>query len=170
MKRSSKILITTIAVIGITAGSLSLVSAQGRWGDGCRYSGPQAMQGYGKHMRGQSKMAGMRGGMQQDPAQSLDRMKTILQITQDQEPAWNEFASTMQSKFETRKAHREMRLSGEFSAQDRIGLMKQRAEQMTEMANAMEKLYASLTPAQQKVVDTIGPMGRGMGRGFGRQF
>lgn len=171
MKRSSKILIATVAVVGITAGSLSMVSAGGRWGGDCHYGGPGAMQGYGPGMMGQQRMGFMRQGMHQDPAAHLERMKTLLQINKDQEHAWNEFTAAIQEKFDAKTTRFERMRKGEFSVQDRIGFMKERAEQMSEMATAMEKLYANLTPEQQKVVDTLGPMGRGMGgRGFGRHF
>jgi len=46
---------------------------------------------------------------------------------------------------------------------ERVERMRNGAGQMTEMADAIEQLYGSLTPEQQKIADELRPMG-GMAR------
>ncbi len=166
MKRSSKVILTAVTVVGLSLASLSYVSANGRY-DRCGYGqGPMSMQDGGK---GQWGRHGFGHGRSGDPVarmgQGLDMMKYKLRITEAQEPAWQAFEQSMQQKMnarmEQRQAARESGVS--ITVPDRIERMRNGAVQITEMADAIEKLYAGLTPEQQKIADAMRPMG-GMGR------
>ena len=166
MKRSSKIILTAVTVVGISLASLSYVSANGRY-DRCGYGqGPVSMQDGGK---GQWGRHGFGHGRSGDAAarmeQGLDMIKYKLRITEEQEPAWQAFEQSMKqkmsSRLEARQAAREAGRS--MTVAERVERMRNGAGQMTEMADAIEKLYASLTPEQQKIADELRPMG-GMAR------
>jgi len=161
MKRSSKVIIAAVAVIGIS----TVVVANGRF-DRCGYGqGPMSMQegGYaeqGRHSFGR--------GMQGDPsarmAQGLDMMKYKLRITEAQEPAWQVFEQVLKTKAEKMTAYRKAGgFGGGMKVSERVEKMRAGAGQMSDMADAIEQLYLQLTPEQKKIADEMRPM-RGMGR------
>lgn len=161
MKRSSKIIIAVVAVVGIS----TAVAANGRF-DRCGYGqGGMGMQdsGYSEQSRGRFGR-GMRGDPAERMAQGLDMMKYKLRITEAQEPAWQSFEQVLKSKVEKMVEYKK---SGGFKGQmpvtERVEKMRAGAGQMTEMADAIEQLYSQLTPEQQKLADEMRPM-RGMGR------
>jgi len=161
MKRSNKIILTAVAIVGISAASISYVSAHGRY-DRCGYGQDRmSMQQDYKGDRGQRKFD---RAMKGDPAarmeQRLDMMKYKLRITEEQEPAWQAFAQNVKQKMENRLEQREAkRERGTPTVAERVKQMRSGAEQMNEMADAIENLYASLTPEQQKIADQMRPMG-----------
>ncbi len=158
MKRSKKVLIGTVAIVGLSLGSISMVSAYGGPGG---YGGCD--RGYGQ--KGPNKMMQQRySRMEQRMEDRLDYMKYKLGITAEQEPAWKEFTKTLQDKF-TNKRERKANRSEQMTVTDRVKMMRDGAEQMTQMANAIEKFYGTLTPEQQKIADEMRPMGGRM-RGF----
>ncbi|MES9957141.1 MAG: Spy/CpxP family protein refolding chaperone [Sedimenticola sp.] len=163
MKRSSKIIITTIAVVGITAGTLSMVSAGGRWG-GCQYQ-DGAMYGQdfrGHGMKGRFNRAGMGGPTIERHQERMEYLKFKLKITEEQEPAWQAFETAMLEKFGDRVERFAQRGSkAQLPMNERVEFMRERAVQMNAMADAIDKLYGSLTPGQQKIADELGPIGRG---------
>jgi hypothetical protein len=160
MKRSKKVLISTVAVVGLSLGSISMVSAfggPGGYGDCDR--------GYGQ--KGPNKMMQKRGSgfnMEKRMEERLDYMKYKLGITAEQEPAWKEFTKTLQDKFAKKRDRRENR-GEQKTVTDKVKMMREGAEQMIQTANAIEKFYATLTPEQQKIADEMSPMGNRM-RGF----
>ncbi|MCW8882042.1 MAG: Spy/CpxP family protein refolding chaperone [Sedimenticola sp.] len=161
MKRSSKIIIAAVAVIGIS----TAVAANGRF-DRCGYGqGQMSMQGGGyseqwRHGSGR----GMHGDPSARMEQGLDMMKYKLRITEAQEPAWQAFEQVLKSKAEKRMESRKKGGAGsQMSVSERVEKMRGRAGQMTEMADAIEQLYSQLTPEQQKLADEMRPM-RGMSR------
>lgn len=165
MKRSNKIILTAVAVVGIGAASISYGSAHGRY-DGCGYGqGPMSMQqdGYGERGR-----HGFGRGMKGDPAarmeQRLDMVKYKLRITEAQEPAWQAFEQSLKQKMTNRMERRQaVRDAGGMTVAERVKQMRGGAEQMNEMADAIEQFYTSLTPEQQQIADKMRPMG-GMAR------
>ncbi|MCB1857967.1 MAG: Spy/CpxP family protein refolding chaperone [Gammaproteobacteria bacterium] len=161
MKRSSKILITTLAVVGITAVGFSWVSAGG-WGRNCQadwsqfgQAGPGTYPGHGG-WHGKGMMGGVPGSMME---QRMDYLKQRLQITSDQEPAWEAFRQTMNAKTEL-MAERFQQRGMQLPVTERTNRMRQHAEQMSAMADAVDTFYAALTPEQQKLADSMMPMGR----------
>lgn len=161
MKRSNKIILTAVAIIGISAASMSYVSAQGRY-DRCGYGADATsmQRGFGGE-RGHHKFDRR---MKVDPAarmeQRLDMMKYKLRITEEQEPVWQAFAQNVKQKMENRMERRDaVRENGRPTVPERVKQMRTGAEQMNEMADVIEKLYASLTPEQQKIADQMRPMG-----------
>lgn len=131
----------------------------------------QAQPGYfcgdGPAMRGGTK--GMRG----DPAvrveQRLNRLKTELKLTAEQEPLWQAFAE--KSKAEAGKGIMAMRdLPRDLPAPERMDrmtqLMKDRLAAMESVNESFKRLYAVLTPEQKRVADLQAPpMGHRGGKG-----
>lgn len=115
--------------------------------------------------------------------QRLDKLKTELKITKDQEAAWSAFVArttpdtkAMQERMTQRLEKRED--WSKLSTPERLDQMaKRKAErdaEMTKHMDAVKSLYAALTPEQQKTFDQqslrmMGPMGGGMGGGMGME-
>lgn len=161
MKRSTKILVTTAAVIGIGAGSVSLVSAHGGFGGpgGCGggYGMPQQWsQGHGPMMQRGFKR-GFGSGMEQFMQERLDQAKYKLRITETQEPAWQEFTAQIGKNAAAMRNRMQQRWA-QPTVGERVQHMRDKAGQVSQMANAVEKLYQSLTPEQQKIADQLSPM------------
>ena len=105
-------------------------------------------------------------------------LKTELKITEQQAPAWNEFAGVIHT---TADAHNELMRSmhAEFDGGDflkkplperltlQITHLAARVEQAKAIKIAVEKLYATLDDTQKQAADemVLPLMGMGMGRG-----
>lgn len=155
MKHSKKVLLSTVAVIGLSMGSISMVSAFGGPGG---FGGCDGGSGYGQ--RGSGKMTQKQGSRMQERMQDrLGYMKYKLAITEKQEPAWKEFTTALENKF-TAKRDRKGNRGEQRNMTDRVKMMRDGAERMTKMADAIEKFYTALTPEQQKIADQLRPMGK----------
>ncbi len=171
MKRTHKIIAGLILAAGI--GSVTLVQARGPGGWGCDGMGPtgagpmsgQGMQG------GQAGPRGMRAGMRFDPAQRAERhlnyLKSELKLTAEQEPLWQAFAEKAQAEAgQGFQAMRSQATDVNLTAPERMAkmqkLMQERVDAMAGVHERFNRLYAALTPEQQKVADQQAAM---MGRG-----
>ncbi len=119
--------------------------------------------------------AGPRGPM--DPArmqQRIDRhladLKKDLQITAEQEGAWNQFATAMKPPAPPARADREA--MAKLTTPERIDRMRELRQQHMARADqrdaAVKTFYAALSPEQKKRFDEhaarrFGPAGRGAG-------
>jgi Spy/CpxP family protein refolding chaperone len=151
MKRSKKILISTTAALILGAASASMVSAKGHGCDG----------GYGSWQQGQGQEQTQQDRSERMKQKMEDRLgyaKYKLGITEQQEPAWQEFTKSLDTKFTAKRDRKEKR-GEKATVTDRVKMMREHAERMTKMADAIEKLYAALTPEQQKLADQLRPMG-----------
>lgn len=117
-------------------------------------------------------------GPRHDPAKFQAKMaerqaalKSQLKITAEQEPAWNVYtASQLPSAGKGPRPDREALRS--MATPERIQLMRthqaQRQAEMDRRADATLRLYAALTPEQQKLFDTrSGPHDGGARAGHG---
>ncbi len=155
MKRSKKILISTAAVLILSTASISMVSARGGFG-GCN-GGYGGYGGYGNWQQGPGQMMQKQGSwMEQRMQDRLGYMKYKLGITEEQEPAWKEFTAAVSSKATTMRERIQQR-GAQQTVTERVTRMRDGAEQMIQMANAVEKMYKALTPEQQKIADQISP-------------
>ena len=118
-----------------------------------------------------------------DPAKMAEehaqRLRAVLQLRPDQEPALKALIAAMQpdpAKMEQRRAEREaMRNLTTPQRLDRMqARMAERQQQFGRRAEAIKRFYAQLSPAQQKAFDALRPPGGHMGgdmgdhgRGFG---
>ena len=182
MKRSSKILITTTAVIGLSTAALSFAGGWGG-GQGCRHGGYGPGYGYGMdpstmqgqpgmgpgYMQGQRGMGpgGMRGPRGMDPELRAERhglriemMKSRLGITAEQEPAWEAFTAVLNENMAS-MSQRFAERGNPATVEERTTRMRDRAERMAKMADAIETFYAELTPEQQQLADRFVPMRMG---------
>ncbi len=161
MKRSTKILTGTTAAILITTASISMVSAHGGFNrsGGCDgYGGPQQWhQGQGSMMHLRGKMRGFGSGMQRFMQQRLDQAKYQLRITEEQEPAWQEFTAEIEKGASTMRDHMQQRRTQK-SVAERVQHMRDKSDQMSQMAGAVDRMYKALTPEQQKIADEFTPM------------
>ncbi len=95
--------------------------------------------------------------MQQRRAERQAALKTKLNITAEQEPAWNAFVA--RSAPEARTDHRAERQAwAQLTTPERLDKMQvrqaERAAAMTRRIDATRSLYSALTPDQQKLFDT----------------
>ena len=108
-----------------------------------------------------------------DPAQMAQRhaekLRAILQLRPDQEPALNAFIAAMQpspEQMERRRAEREE--ARNLTTPQRLERMQarlgERQAQFARRADAIKRFYAQLSPAQQRAFDAL-PMHRGGMRG-----
>lgn len=92
------------------------------------------------------------------PMEALMNMSTTLNLTPEQQTAWAEFMETVQRKrgemmglmFSQRAAGAEQ--PAPEILRNNARLMENRVDMMRTMADALEKLYANLTPEQQAVL------------------
>jgi protein CpxP len=157
MKRSSKIIIAVVAVVGL--GTAAAVSAKGGWGNCDMYGGP-GMRGGHHSMMGQRGFGrGMGGDMGQMAEQKLDMLKYQLRITEAQEPSWQAFEQAVNQKMEQMQGRFKQRGFGvPMSVEERVAMMRESAAGMNGLADAIDRLYAGLTPEQKKTVDEFQPM------------
>jgi len=101
----------------------------------------------------------MRGDRGQMMTQRMEILKTQLQITEEQEPAWQAFSQTVTERVAT-MAGRFKQRGAQVPVAERVERMRSGAQRMTEMAAAIEKFYGVLTPEQQNIADQMTPMGR----------
>jgi Spy/CpxP family protein refolding chaperone len=173
MKRMTALAIAAATALGL---GTAVVVAQ-PFGPGAGY-GPGAMMGggFGPGMMGGGFGPGMMGGGYgpgmmagaYDIGARLDAQKTALNITADQETAWNAYAELVKTQSESMLSrHQAMWNSNATSSADRLALhsafMQQRAQEVQTLNKAYADLYAVLTPEQRTVVDQ-GPWGNGYGK------
>jgi hypothetical protein len=114
----------------------------------------------------------MQEHMQQRMQRRMESLKRILQVSPNQEGAWNNWVAAMRpnpANMEQRhKMHEEF---ARMSTPERIDRMRQmRAQRSAEMdrrADATKALYAQLTPPQQKAFDEVSLKFMHGGRGHG---
>ncbi len=102
-----------------------------------------------------------------DPARMSERLRAVLQLRPDQEPALQAFVSAMQpSAEEMQRRQAERAEAGDLPTPERLDRMQARmAERQAAFgrrAEAIKRFYAQLTPAQQRAFDAL-PMKQGMG-------
>jgi len=98
---------------------------------------------------------------QHDPAafvqKRLDRLKSDLHITAEQEPQWSAFSSSVLQQVEQMKAAHQGAKELPAKAPERIDrqveMMKQRLASFETIAQAAKALYAGLNADQQQIAD-----------------
>lgn len=98
------------------------------------------------------------------------RLKEALKITAAQEPAWNVYTASLLPPGPRDRAGRPDREALKaMTTPQRIehlrAMQAARAAEMERRTDAVLRLYAALTPEQQKLFDERGGMGMGMGMG-----
>ncbi len=140
-------------VAGVVAG-VSLAVAAVTYAQPSGGMGPCS--GYGMGMGpGHGRMAGV------DPATMIDShlgdLKAQLKITTAQEAAWQTFIIAAKQQATGMQAMQAQMQQGTGTAPERMAqrtaVMQQRAAGMTTMTNALNDLYAALTPEQRTIVD-----------------
>lgn len=92
--------------------------------------------------------------------QRAEAFKRKLQLTPEQEPAWNSFLQSMKPDADARKARLDWQGMDQLTTPERIDRMRalrsQRAAEMDRRGDAVKAFYGTLTPAQQKTFDAEG--------------
>ncbi len=92
----------------------------------------------------------------------LDNLRATLNITASQESAWNAFANAVEQQAQVRQTRFEqLRANPPQTAPDRMALRNQMLQQNLAgheaVQNALNGLYAVLTPEQRAILDRAGP-------------
>jgi protein CpxP len=161
MKRIHAVAVGVVAGLSLAVAAVTIAQPVGGMGPGYGH-GMGMGQGYGP-------------GAGVDPTTRIDtrlgEMKAQLNLTADQEAAWQTFTVAARKQAADMQALRSQMQQDPGTAPDRMGqratMMQQRSEAMATMTNAFNALYAVLTPAQKAIADqSFGMMGRG-GMRFG---
>jgi Spy/CpxP family protein refolding chaperone len=164
----------TIAVAGALGALATAALAHGPgWGGAdCPAGANCAMAGAGP-MMGMGGM-GMRGGPNPEFARArLDQLEAALKLQPNQLAAWNAYEARVKAQVEEhaklRETIRNFQGDSQALADQRVTMMKSRA-QAAEEINALRKaLYATLTTEQKATFDQFRPGPGGMaGYGHGR--
>lgn len=190
MTRNRKILLGLATAAALAASAMVGAAPPGPgWGP-CPYAGEgPGMMGYGPgYGRGGPGMMGYgpgygRGGPGAgagfSPAAAADgrlaALKTELNITANQESAWQAFATKAKAQVESMQAQRAQAFAANQTAPERLAqraeFAKQRAAHVEAMSATVKDLYDVLTPEQKAIADqrlAFGAMGPMAGRGFRR--
>ena len=191
MKTSRKILLGVAAATGLGLTVAAFSAPPGDWGD-CGH-GPGMGPMMGQMMGGMGHGSGMgRGGgdpqqlqqriqqhqewMQQRMTAHFDQVKSVLELTEEQQPAWEGFVATVREQISQMGPGMggmipQVQGNDPTALMDaRIQFMEQRLEGMKKVRSAMEELYGSLNDQQKAALRGYmaghhGMMGR-MGRGW----
>jgi hypothetical protein len=104
----------------------------------------------------------------------LERLKTDLKLTPQQQPLWSPVEAQLRKMQADRRSYRQANAGRMRNAElpDRIDLMSERmaanATQMRELSATIKPLWATLSADQKETVRKALPGGRGMGHGEGR--
>ena len=93
--------------------------------------------------------------IQQHLQKRLDRMAERLQITRAQQEAWAAYVNTVQSMVGTKLARPAGEIDAASIARFRAELASERAQKLTQLADATATLQQSLNPDQRKTLDEI---------------
>lgn len=158
MKTTHKLAIASALSLGlVSAAALSGPGGMGMgmgMGGGCAGYGP----GGGHHRMMSGNMEQRAEMMQQRHAERMELLKYRLQLTPEQEAAWQNLVDAQKSHHETMgQRPRQGDQQGEVNFVDRfdnrIQFMEQRLAGMKEVAQAANALYTQLDPEQQQVMD-----------------
>ncbi|KAF0101472.1 MAG: hypothetical protein FD187_1976 [bacterium] len=112
-------------------------------------------------------MGMMPGDMKMEPVaranKHLTELKAQLNLTADQQPAWQAFSDHVNDQAGKMKSMRDMMKNNAMpmakTAPEQMArmadIMKERSESMAGMADAVKKFYATLTPVQQAAFDKM---------------
>jgi periplasmic protein CpxP/Spy len=103
-------------------------------------------------------MSMMSGDMKMNPVDRADKhlteLNAKLNLTADQQPAWQTFSNHVKEQAKKMGTKRGMMKAPEHMAK-MANLMKEKAEHMAKMAEVVKTFYATLTPAQQSAFDMV---------------
>lgn len=147
-----KIALITTLVAGLGAGAAAIAHGPGTGaGFGPGGCGGPGMMGAGMGP-GMMHGPGWAGASAEDHAQfqaeRLAALKQRLNITPEQEAAWNAFAEQARAHKPMHSANRGMPSPEQFA--ERTQVMKERLAEMEKMQGAYRQLYEALTPAQRE--------------------
>lgn len=153
MKRTMFLTVSAVAIATLAAVSFTALA----------HSTQMGPFGGGHYM-----MAGMMGGhgpmhqSQQIKQVSFDELQAKLNLTEEQLPLWQDYVKTATEVQDNMQAHYESmdpQTMHEMSFEDRQTYMQsiweERSEDVKSLHGVYDKLYASLTPEQQKIIGSV---------------
>jgi Spy/CpxP family protein refolding chaperone len=156
MKTFSKIVIGTVAGVGIALTAAAFAQGPGfghgpgGYGHAMGMHGPGGF-GPGGGMHGPQGFGGT--GMVDT---KLDAIKSDLKLTDDQTKAWEAFEKSVRNQVQSMHEGRTAMRSGGQNPDAHIAFMEQRLVGMKAVQKARTDLYAVLTPDQKSVIDRYG--------------
>ena len=149
MKQTSKSVLGIAALTALVIGVTTTVIARPGFGPG--WGGHQGMMGGPGGMHGMGGPGWMMNGNPGDNVeQRLTELKSTLDITADQEAAWNAYAAAVEGRVGLMQAHRQSMLnSGPPSPEQRLAFHQQGFNQMQQVQQTRQELLQVLTPEQQ---------------------
>lgn len=151
MKTFSKIVIGTVAGVGIALTAAAFAQGPGYGHGPGGYGHTMGMHGPGGGMHGPQGYGG--AGMVDT---HLNAIKSELKLTADQTKAWEAFEKSVRNQVQTMHEGRTAMRSGGQNPDAHIAFMEQRLEGMKAVQKARTDLYAVLTPEQKSVIDRYG--------------
>lgn len=112
-------------------------------------------------------MSMMQGQMKGDPVaraqKKLSELESSLKLTNEQQPAWKKFSAEVNKQAQNMASRKNAMMNEKsdmtMDAPDRISMMadmmKERAQTMAAMADAVKAFYAELTPEQKGTFDKM---------------
>ena len=149
MQQTTKRVLGIAALSALAIGVTTTIIARPGFGPG--WTGHHGMMGGPRGMHGMGGPGWMMSG---DPttnvAQRLTELKGSLDITADQEAAWNAYAAAVEGRVGLMQAHRQSMLnSGPPSPEQRLAFHQQGFNQMQQVRHTRQGLLQVLTPEQQ---------------------
>lgn len=170
MKNLTRNTLIAATVIGLGVIGANLAAAGPYGGRGNCQNG-----GYMSQQMGPGAMSYPRGGMgqpmmnpqmrQQRMQQHLGAAEQALNLTAEQQPAWDRFVAARQANAQQMQAQRQAMMAQagqgpQAMMANRMQFMEQRLERMKQARAELDALYAELTPEQRGIADQVlGPMG-----------
>jgi len=151
MKTFSKIVIGTVAGVGIALTAAAFAQGPGFGHGPGGYGHAMGMHGPGGGMHGPQGYGG--AGMVDT---HLNAIKSELKLTDNQTKAWEAFEKSVRNQVQTMHEGRTAMQAGGQNPDAHIAFMEQRLEGMKAVQKARTDLYAVLTPEQKSVIDRYG--------------
>jgi Spy/CpxP family protein refolding chaperone len=151
MKTFSKIVIGTVAGVGIALTAAAFAQGPGFGHGPGGYGHAMGMHGSGGGMHGPQGYGGT--GMVDT---HLIAIKSELKLTDNQTKTWEAFEKSVRNQVQTMHEGRTAMHAGGQNPDAHIAFMEQRLEGMKAVQKARTDLYAVLTPEQKSVIDRYG--------------
>jgi hypothetical protein len=166
MKTLSKLVIGTVAGVGIALAAVTYAHGPGGYGPGGQGYGMgmhgSGGYGYGMGMHGAGGFGpgmGMHGPGFGGPGTidtRLDTLKSELKLTGNQTKAWGTFENAVRGEVETMLATHDAMHTNVQNQDAHIAFMEQRLEGVKAVQKTRTDLYQVLTPEQKTILDRYG--------------
>lgn len=159
MKQTAKRTLTLIGAAALIVGAGGVAFAHGFTpGYASGWGGHHGMMGGPGGVYGPGGGRGMaRGGFSAAYAdRQLSELRSTLNLTSDQESAWNRYADAVKARAEVMQTHHQQMFgAGPLSSEQHLAFHQQGLDQMRQVTAAHQELYRVLTPSQRAAADSF---------------